>query len=566
VVSFTRPLRVRRLHLLLLWVVIAAIPVAAIALRVVETSRNIVFWDEFDTALDLILRIDAGAGWPELIHRFLAVNNEHRTVTSRLLFAASYWLTGTVNFHVIGAIGNLFVTGACALLVMSVSGWERRIRLGVVLAFLIFQLEHFESFLWSGASIDHFQVVMLGVAALVALARGSSTGVVTAGLLGLLATFTLAQGCVVWPVGACLLWHQRRWNQLAAWCASGIVVVAAFLHGFEINPGHHISDITLASIKGVVWYWLALLGAPLTLGDAGFAPLPGVVLLIGLGVVVSRGALVRAPTLMFTVMFAVGALAMVAFGRAQIASSEINSRYLILGALAWALLIVMLLEFASDPGRPFRWLGWILPALVGFNISANAAFAPLADGFVEVRDRAATSFMQYGEDGRGLTRLHPKPGHAEALLKMAAERGVYHLPQVSHEAEFPKAEPNPRIITHFDEFVLNDRAVTAGGWAMLPGQLSRRGHVFVVLQSAKTRRVYSTVTLQRPDVAKAYEEPKWRLSGFRAVIERGRLPAEDFEVGVLIADGDRAEYFMTLNRLELAPGKAAIAVRVTSAP
>jgi len=41
-------------------------------------------------------------------------NNEHRMVTSRLMFAASYWLTGTVNFHVIGAIGNLFLVGACA--------------------------------------------------------------------------------------------------------------------------------------------------------------------------------------------------------------------------------------------------------------------------------------------------------------------------------------------------------------------------------------------------------------------------------------------------------------------
>src|SRR5688500_528830 len=187
------------------WWLLASIPVFYVAMNVAIASRNIVFWDEFDTALNLILRIDAGAGWPELLERFFAVNNEHRTVTSRMLFAASYWLSGTVNFHVIGAIGNLFLVGACVALVWAVKTWERRLRLGVVLAFLMFQLEHFESFLWSGASIDHFQVVMLVVVAIAALNRGSRAALGVAVLFGLLATFTLAQGNLVWPIGAGLL-------------------------------------------------------------------------------------------------------------------------------------------------------------------------------------------------------------------------------------------------------------------------------------------------------------------------------------------------------------------------
>jgi hypothetical protein len=256
---------------------------------------------------------------------------------------------------------------------------------------------------------------------------------------------------------------------------------------------------------------------------------------------------------------------MVAFGRAEIAGSEINSRYLVLGALAWALLIFMLLEFAASPPHPFRLLACMTPALIAFNFTANHTFAPLAEGFLEVRDRAATSFMQYGEDGRGITRLHPKPGHADALLKMAAERGVYQLPRVSHEARFPQAQPSTRIITHVDELVVNDRAVTAGGWAMIPGKLSKRGHVYLVLKSAKSTLIFSTVTLPRSDVAKAYKEPRWRRSGFRAVIERPRLPAEDFEVGVLIADGSSAEVIMTANRLQLAAGKEAKAIKQTTA-
>ncbi len=551
----------RRPHLIIGWALLAAVPVVYIATKVFTASRNIVFWDEFDTALDLILRINAGADWNELLRRFVAVNNEHRMVTSRLMFAASYWLTGTVNFHVIGAIGNLFLVGSCAALIWAVTGREKRLRLGVVLAFLMFQLEHFENFLWSGASIDHFQVVLLGLAAVVALARGTARGVGMAAGLGLLATFTLAHGSLVWPVGACLLWHQRRWRQLQFWAGSGAITLALFLWGFQFNPGHHLSEITWSSTTLVVRYWLALLGGPMTLGDAAFAPFPGLLLLAGLGVLAARGALTREPVAMFSALFAIGSLALVAFGRAEIAGTEINSRYLVLGALAWALLIFLLIEAATQPGKPFRLLAGVLPALVAFNIGANVKFAPLAEGFVEVRDRAATRFKQYGEDGRGIARLHPRQGHADILLKMAADRGVYRLPRVSNEAEFPAAQASTRIVHYIDENIVNDRAVTIGGWGMLPGRVSKRGQVYVVLRSEKTQLIFSTVTLQRPDVANAYKEPKWRLSGFRAVITRPRLPAENFTIGVLIDDGDKAEFVMTNNQLLLAPGSAADTLR-----
>ncbi|MFZ9683739.1 MAG: hypothetical protein ACO3DQ_11175, partial [Cephaloticoccus sp.] len=478
--SLFRPLSINRTHVLLGWMLLAAAPVVYIATIVVAASRNIVFWDEFDTALDLILHLDAGAGWEEVLDRLFAVNNEHRTVTSRLMFAASYWLTGTVNFHVIGAIGNLFHVGTCAILVLGMAGWARRLRLAVVLAFLMFQLEHFESLLWSGSSIDHFQVVTLVVGALAALNRGSRRGVMLAILLGLLATFTLAHGCLVWPVGAWLLWQQNRRRQLAGWVGSGAMVLAVFLYGFEFNPGHQITDPGARNLIDVPVYWLALLGGPLTLGDAGFGPVAGIVLLAGLAVVAAGGAFTREPLAMFSALFALGALALVAFGRAELAGETINSRYLVLGALAWAMLIFMLVEFATPPEKPFRILPWLAPALVVFNVAANRAYAPLAEGYIEVRERAATAFMQHRRDGRGLARLHPREGHADALLARAAERGVYRLPAISHAASFPHAVASERIIVHFDQLVVNEHAFAAGGWAMIPGIESQRGDVYVV--------------------------------------------------------------------------------------
>ncbi|MBL9189604.1 MAG: hypothetical protein JNK23_19140 [Opitutaceae bacterium] len=551
----------RRRAVLLGWMCVAALPIAYIAMVVLEGGRNIVFWDEFDTALDLIIRMHAGADTGEVLHRLVALNNEHRMVTSRLLFAASYWLTGTVNFNFVGLVGNSFMVATCVILVLAVRGTERRVRLGVVLAFLMFQLEHFENFIWSGASIDHFQVVTLAVGAIVALARGSAGGVAVAGVLALTATFTLAHGSVVWPVGAALLAHQRRWRQLGAWIGAGAGALLLFLWGFKFNPGHNISVMTWESVSAMVRYWLALLGAPLTFGHAGFAPLPGLLLLAALGVLAARGALAREPIAMFGALFALGALALVAFGRAEIAGAEINSRYMVLGALAWALLLFMLLELLASPERPYRALVGVLPALAALTLTANVKFTPQVEGFVEVRDRAATRFMQYGEDGRDLARLHPRPGHADALLRIAAERRLYTLPVLSRRAEFIEPTPNPAIQHYIDDLIVNDRAITVGGWAMRPGKVSRRGQVYLVLRSPQSTLFFSTVTLQRPDVAAAHRQPDWRLAGFRAAITRDRLPAEDFEVGVLIHDGETAELAFTPNRLLLAPGREATAVR-----
>jgi hypothetical protein len=203
--------------------------------------------------------------------------------------------------------------------------------------------------------------------------------------------------------------------------------------------------------------------------------------------------------------------------------------------------------------------------LIAFNIAANVKFAPMVESFVEVRDRAATRFKQYGEDGRGISRLHPQPGRADKLLKQAAERGIYALPRVSELADFPAATPSTRIITHVDELISNQRAVTVGGWAMIRGVVSKRGQVYLILKSERSQLIFSSATLQRPDVAKAYKEPDWRLCGFRAVIGRERLPAENFQVGVLIAHGDDAEFIMTDRWVELANDDPAIIAKTGTA-
>ena len=527
-------------------VLVAAAPVVFIAYQVLLTSRNVPFWDDYDSVLGFLLHLDAGTTWGEFFQRLFRFDSGHRTVTSRLLFAGSYWLTGGVNFLVINAVGNLTLVGLCVLLAVRVEGVARRIRLGVILALGLFHLQHYEPFLWGGASIDHFQILLLAGGALAALTHSSRNAVAAATLLAVLATFTLAHGCMVWPVGALLLVHQRRWRVLGFWGGFAAAALAVFLHGFTLNPAHTSTDFSAAGIGRLVQFWLALLGGPVALGDRAHAPAIGLALLGLLGWLGARGAMTRQPLVMALALFAVGSLALIAFGRLEVAGDHIQSRYLVVASLAWSLAVFVAIEEGTDSHRPYRLLLCCLPALVAFNLASDFNTFGRAETFLHSRDYPAIRYKQFGDDSHaGPFRLHPAKGTAKTAIAAASDRGIYKFPRFCFPRTFEAPEANPKIVTYVTDLTATPEAVGFEGWAMLPAQRSKRGTIHVVLRSANTTLYFTTLSVPRPDVAKAFNEPLWRYCGYNFALLRHRLPDEDFQIGLLLSDGGRSEYVMT---------------------
>jgi hypothetical protein len=530
---------------------LALVPVAFIALSVLAASRNILFWDEFDTVLELLLALDSGVDFRGFFERIFAINNEHRMITSRLLFAASWWLTGTVDFRIIGAIGNLFLVILCLTLVVSAQTTSRRLRLGLVLAFLMFQFGHHENFFWSGASIDHFQVVALAVGAIVLLARGTHGAFAAAVFLALLATFTLAHGIVTWGVGAFMLWRAQRRFAFWSWIGAAGLTCLAFFYGFEVNSGHPLASTDAHGMFHVFRYWLALLGAPLALGYIPAAPFAGLLLLAIFGWLALRGAWREERIMLPVVLFCVAALGLIAIGRSEVAGGQLQSRYMVLSALAWAGVVFAAFEFGVVSRRGLRFMTIAVPILAAFNVASNVRFAPAVESFVEGRDDAALRFKQRGHLTGSIFRLYPIPERGDQLLKAAAERGLYWVPRMCERVSIANPKPSDRIIYHVDEMTAGNGATFLSGWAVIPGRKSGRGEIHLVFRSTTSNIIYTTVSMSRPDVAAAHANPDWRLSGFRFAVGRWRLPAEELQVGIMIKDGDDAEYIMTDHRLRL---------------
>lgn len=542
-------------------ILVALVPAVFIFSHTADARRDIVYWDEFDTALAFVLKLKEGITPGEFLQELFAINNEHRMVTSRLIFAASYWLTGTINFSVIDLVGNASIVALCILLVASVRGTRRRLTLAVLLSLLIFQLEHYENFLWSGASIDHFQVVLLAAGALLALMRNTRMATLAGGLLATLATFTLAHGLAVWPLGALVLAFSRRWRDLAIWSAMAAGAVGGFFAGFTVNSAQSFAGFTVEGVTKILAYWLAILGSVPALGNERLAPALGAGLVLLLAYAGWRGALRRERLAWPLAGFALAAAGLVAIGRAEHSAGHVFSRYYILSALAWALALFMLLNRHSHPRRPLALLAVLLPPLVAFNVFANRHFTPQADSWLNCRDIAAVNYKQYGEDGHGPFQLHPLPARATALLHDAEARGVYALGPICLPARLPSnAEESNRIAYYVEEATTGTGGAAVRGWAAIRGRTPPRSSVRLLLRSNQTTHVFTTVTVPREDVPVVMQQPGWTNAGFHFARRLAKMPAGEYQIGLLVSDGGKSYYTMTEHRLRIPSGSRLAAI------
>jgi hypothetical protein len=513
--------------------------------------RNAAYWDEIETVLDFLLKLHASNSSYDTFSQLFALSNEHRMVTSRLIVAVGYWLTGTVNFNVLSAIGVSFLFGTCAILIATAGTTLRRLQLTVLLAFTLFQLQHFENFFWSGSSIDHFQVVTLAVATLAAAAHGSRGGMFLAGGAAFLATFTLAQGILVWPMVALVLALDRRWRHLGIWGAFALFSLGTFFTGFRTNAGHAIGDFSTAGLWRIGYYWLSALGAPLAQGNRDVAAFLGSVLIVVLCTQLRPGIFARERIALLVTFWAIGALAMVAIGRVDVVQGHVHSRYYVLSCLAWALVVFIQLQIWHDPARPMRALWRVLPVLVGFNIVANVSAAHDARSWTICRDSALDLFLRYGQDGRGRFFLHPIPSYTDSVTRKIEAAGVYRMPELCAPRKFRDPRPSGAILYYVDRLPVTDVLVAVDGWAGVAGRASKPGQIHVILQSAQSRHVFTTLQMPRPDVVAAHPHEKWEYTGFRFQYRRAQLPAEDFQVGILLETEHGSEFTMTAHRVDL---------------
>jgi hypothetical protein len=528
-------------------------PLVFILLATLEARRDWPYWDEIDSAVAFLITLKEGGGIGGFLDRLFAVSNEHRLVVSRLLFALSYWTTGTLNFAVLDWVGISWIVAGCSVIISTGRDQRERWMFALILGLTVFQLEHYENFLWSGSSIDHFLAPSLSLAAVVLLARPGIIFSIGALVAALGATGVLAHGLAVWPSAALCLWMMGQRRNAVVWLGLGLIVLAAYLNGFTLNSEERFPIATWSSVFMVIKYWCSLIGSVPAFGSPVVAPLAGVAGLLAIGFLGFVRGSERRPVEWGMLCYLLLAMAMISVGRAVNWNGELQSRYFILSALLWAILVFMLLRSLARDGVFRKRLVFTAAAvLVVFNVAANIRFHDSAISWIECRNRARTRFAQEGIDGRGPFKLHPNPDRSTEVLNRAEELGVYVMEQASLPRPVPaEAVETSRIAYHIDELTVNRRSLFFRGWAAVNGAKAERGKIEVFLFSDRQQHFFSTVPVRRPDVAAATGHPSWQWAGFRFARRRAALPDGEYGLGLVVESGGSKFFIKTEHRVVL---------------
>ena len=511
----------------------AMLPTGFIAWVSFLAYRDVPFWDEFGTTLGFLTRLHDSSSWRETLGLFLAADAHHCMVTSRLIFAGSYLLTGQINFIALAAIGNLAILGAILVLAAQPRDWNLKLVYAALLCLLIFQLQHFENQLLSYAAIDHYQVVLWGAVSLAALQRRGAVWVALAGLAATAGTFTLAHGLAVFPAGVVLLALGRRWRGLAVWAAWAVAAGVLF---FWLAKPVAPSGESLGSAAGLwamVRYWLMLLGSVPGLEHPVLSPLLG---LVGLGVaagLASREGWRREPVLGAFLVFVLGATLLIAYGRFTLAAPQIAPRYFVQSALFWATLLTILAETAVPK---HRFLQWALPVTLGvsaFNVVASTRYLPVAEDFFRRRLETIRYYDKWLTLGGAPHPIYPDHTQADQILNTALDKGIYRLQARTSPPIAKRVQSKEQAMAYYlDEVVLADRRLHVRGW-MLPNEKGQEDlQPYLVLKTADREFVFQGRRQRRPDVAKDFNRPDALNSGFVFVVRRIEIPPTELRVSL----------------------------------
>jgi hypothetical protein len=298
-----------------------------------------------------------------------------------------------------------------------------------------------------------------------------------------------------------------------------------------------------------------LIGGSAALDHATLAPWLGGAFLVAVLLLARRAWKAGDRMQLATIAWCLGAMAMIAWGRALLSPpwAPITSRYMVLSALAWGLLLCITLEQFVVPSRwAGRWLPLVFAALVAFNLTADLAHLAEGRALARASEIAVRSYHRYGTFAKGMTKLYPDNARADALLAEAKRRGLYQLPPASR-LTLPLSRPLALDApTEIDDavFYIDEVDTTPGethvrGWAFRPDHTSHRGELAVVFRSAAGLFAFEPLPRLRPDVAEAFQRWDAAYAGFELRLPVAKLPPGQFSIGVCFTSLGEPEYMMT---------------------
>jgi len=225
-------------------------------------------WDHVNSA-EIFYRWDEGRFTLEYLFR---QHNEHRKAAPRLVILALGQITHWRNPPEMYTHWALMCVTALVVyraFRRELADRTQAIVLFVPMMLLLASPRSYDALLGDG--FPHYLSILFLVAALVILNFGRPTWRALAGAIacGLVTSFSISNGLLVWPFGLVVLLAQVRertpptslWPRAAVWTAVGALTFAFYFHGY-VDPGNHTTArVFIATPLRGIGHFLALNGS-----------------------------------------------------------------------------------------------------------------------------------------------------------------------------------------------------------------------------------------------------------------------------------------------------------------
>jgi hypothetical protein len=547
------PSRLRRR----LWVVAvaAAAPFVAFQAAFVATyGLDFHFGDEWNGVPDLLLAIDAGKLG---IGDFVAQHNEHRIAVPRALMLALAFATRWNNFaNLYAQCAIVAMTAVAAVLLVlrqARSIGRRGAAPALVVLSLIFLPTQYENWLWGFQS----QFLLVALFTIVAAAVGAgpaplSRRIGIAGSLAVAATFTSANGMLLWAVLPLALFAgERRPAALGwglAWAGLALATAGVYSIGYVRTSLHAPPLESLMHPQAVMMYVGAYVGGPFSslrafggleaVASLGWAV---VALLTWETVAVLRArdpALLRASSPWIAVAaFALGTAVLTALGRLNFGPEQALSPRYVTFAVWVPVAVVMLGWLLGAPrvGRRYPLLFATLAAgvVVLASSSLPQAFADVREWQRVAREKHARQlFADLLVDSRTRHALWFAPdADLFPQLHAIARRGwlrppMYRSTLVRDFAQLPPDAPGLGVAGRIESVERShDGKVSLQGWAVFTDARRPADAVLISVEADDTpARILDIASggVRVPELGRAWGDERLSAGGW---VSRLTLPA-----------------------------------------
>ena len=445
------------------------------------------------------------------------------------------------------------------------------------LAWIVFSICQWQNIIW-GWQLQWYMAVFGVLAAIFFLIKTpvSNWYFVPAVIGGILATFSLTNGFLIWPMGLLQLWFLRdkpvkRINLILIWLLIGIFVCILYFMDYA-KPGHLPAlSVSLDKPLKFVQYMLANLGAGLGGVKLIQSIIMGSILVSIFAVVffllrnISKERLYELMPWFILGLFSILSAASIAIGRVgRGVGQSLSSRYVTIAALLIIADIILCLTVLKESRNNHLKRRIIVPLnvilfagiLIGLFTTIPLAWKLGADTYLErMKSVSYLNQFEYATDEALGLLFYPEPPFLLregarflkqkklSIFRKHEEINLNNYQEITLPKEFPIGSIDKLeivVVPVEGESAPPEQVLHISGWAIDPVAKKIPKAIFILCDNRLLGNAYSGTT--RPGVAKAFQDDDLMTSGWEFFTPKKQVPSGTHKFTARILLMDRYNY------------------------